>query len=205
MIDAPSKYCTRCGETKPLNEYHKDRSKRDGHCAYCKPCVIAYVRKYQKDNPERVAEASREYREAHRTELSEKQRQRYYANREKVLDYMRDYRRENREEVAERKRKWAAENPHLRWVGTYRQRCKANGLDPHIEDFTRADVINRYGDSCAYCRGEFQELDHYVPVSKGGTHTLDNVRPSCTRCNRSKMSADPVEWLASNRAHKESR
>ena len=56
MIDAPSKYCTRCGETKPLNEYHKDRSKRDGHCAYCKPCVIAYVRKYQKDNPDLCAE-----------------------------------------------------------------------------------------------------------------------------------------------------
>lgn len=30
------------------------------------------------------------------------------------------------------------------------------------------------------------ELDHKVPLSKGGTHTLDNAAASHRRCNRAK-------------------
>ncbi|RAI25116.1 HNH endonuclease signature motif containing protein, partial [Rhodoplanes serenus] len=54
-----------------------------------------------------------------------------------------------------------------------------------------------YGDGCAYCEtGEFEELEHYTPVKAGGPHTLENVRPSCSACNRAKSDADPEEWLA---------
>ena len=34
-----TKRCTKCGETKPLAEYHKDASTDDGHARWCKACV----------------------------------------------------------------------------------------------------------------------------------------------------------------------
>lgn len=33
------------------------------------------------------------------------------------------------------------------------------------------------------------ELDHIVPLSKGGTHTYDNVQTLCRRCNQSKSDS----------------
>jgi 5-methylcytosine-specific restriction endonuclease McrA len=60
-----------------------------------------------------------------------------------------------------------------------------------VEPFSRTEVIKRYGDRCAYCTpGDFESLDHFVPVAAGGPHTLDNVRPSCRSCNSTKYWSD---------------
>lgn len=32
------------------------------------------------------------------------------------------------------------------------------------------------------------ELDHVVPLSRGGPHTVANLVPACLRCNRSKCA-----------------
>jgi HNH endonuclease len=70
----------------------------------------------------------------------------------------------------------------------YRQRCRWYGIEPVVEPFSRTEVIKRYGDRCAYCTpGDFESLDHFVPVAAGGPHTLDNVRPSCRSCNSTKF------------------
>lgn len=87
------------------------------------------------------------------------------------------------------------------WAWAYAYRCKEAGVSPVIEPFSRQDVIDRYSDHCAYCdTGEFEHLDHYVPVSQGGPHTLENVRPSCAKCNLAKWSSDPLEFAASSMA-----
>ena len=48
---------------------------------------------------------------------------------------------------------------------------------------------------CAYC-GEEKILhkDHFVPLSKGGEFTHNNVVPSCACCNVSKSNNDFFEW-----------
>jgi len=30
--------CAKCGETKPLSQFHKNRYSKGGHHAYCKQC-----------------------------------------------------------------------------------------------------------------------------------------------------------------------
>ena len=37
-----SKTCTKCGETKPLDEYHRHKGMRDGRNPRCKPCRLTY-------------------------------------------------------------------------------------------------------------------------------------------------------------------
>jgi hypothetical protein len=39
------KRCARCKETKPLDQFHKNKRMRDGHHTYCKTCVCAYYRR----------------------------------------------------------------------------------------------------------------------------------------------------------------
>lgn len=58
-------------------------------------------------------------------------------------------------------------------------------------------VIARSGAACGECGEPIDytlptphpdsfELDHKVPLSQGGRHTLDNVRATHRRCNRAK-------------------
>lgn len=60
-----------------------------------------------------------------------------------------------------------------------------------------AFVFDRDGQSCAYCLdqdGPF-EIDHIIPVSRGGTDDSENLTVACSVCNRSKGARTPREWL----------
>ena len=43
-----------------------------------------------------------------------------------------------------------------------------------------------YGFLCAYCRGPFEQVDHVIPVSRGGSNWASNLVPSCAACNQQK-------------------
>lgn len=40
------KLCKRCGATKQLEDFHKDKKSKDGHCFYCKECNKSKTRSY---------------------------------------------------------------------------------------------------------------------------------------------------------------
>jgi hypothetical protein len=40
-----SKACTKCGEAKPLGEFHKRTAARDGRQSACKACACAAINK----------------------------------------------------------------------------------------------------------------------------------------------------------------
>ena len=39
---------------------------------------------------------------------------------------------------------------------------------------------------CHYCAGPGGEVDHKIPLSKGGRHAMGNLVPSCRSCNARK-------------------
>lgn len=49
---------------------------------------------------------------------------------------------------------------------------------------------------CAYCGASLahRQTEHFLPISKGGTHVLSNILPACRRCNSSKLNHDPETW-----------
>lgn len=48
------KICSRCKRKKPLDEFHKNSSSKDGKQSQCKACNLARVKQWQEDNPERA-------------------------------------------------------------------------------------------------------------------------------------------------------
>lgn len=60
----PGKVCTKCGEWKLLEEYHKHKGSGDGHSVTCKGCAKAITRAWREANPERAKASVRAYREA---------------------------------------------------------------------------------------------------------------------------------------------
>ena len=107
-------------------------------------------------------------------------RARYWRDPEAARKYSREYAKA----WHERNPDYRKEHAHSSWKGSYKERTARLGLEPVIEDFTKADVIEEYGDQCWHCGGPFEELDHHpVPVRLGGHHKLSNVKPSCMKCN----------------------
>lgn len=47
------KNCYKCGEDKPLDEFHKNKNKKDGLQNYCKACAKVRNRNYYLATPER--------------------------------------------------------------------------------------------------------------------------------------------------------
>jgi hypothetical protein len=57
-------------------------------------------------------------------------------------------------------------------------------------------VFKRDGFKCVYCGSEKNlSLDHVIPQSRGGPHTVENLATCCKSCNSSKRDRTPQEWL----------
>lgn len=80
-----TKKCTKCGETKPTEQFYKNSASKDGLHPQCKTCIAARNRAYY--------EANREERKAYRE-----------ANREHIAASNSAYREANREQIAAQKR-----------------------------------------------------------------------------------------------------
>lgn len=73
-----------------------------------------------------------------------------------------------------------------------------------VRDWDR--LAGRYRGCCAYCGAKPKklEIDHVMPVSRGGRHSIGNVLPACPPCNRAKGAKFLVEWRYQNKARSES-
>lgn len=62
-----------------------------------------------------------------------------------------------------------------------------------VEDWI--NILIRFDHQCAYCPSKLDlSLDHVVPMSRGGKHTVGNIVPACRRCNGSKGDMLLSEW-----------
>ena len=59
----------------------------------------------------------------------------------------------------------------------------------------RQIVLGRAGYQCEDCGSPHElEVDHFVPLAKGGEHHLRNARCLCGPCNRRKGAQHPEEY-----------
>lgn len=62
----------------------------------------------------------------------------------------------------------------------------------------RKIIPNRSGDGKIY--PFTATVDHFIPISKGGTNTRENLVASCHNCNEKKNDAMPSLFLSSGRS-----
>jgi len=71
--------------------------------------------------------------------------------------------------------------------GTIRRFREENAEGSHTKQ-EWIELVARYGGKCVGCGYSGPKLtkDHIVPISKGGTHNIDNIQPLCRSCNSKK-------------------
>lgn len=127
-------------------------------------------------------------------------RERYRRERERRLSYARVHYRETAEQQRARAKAWRRANPHRKRRQGER-RIEMIEAHPGFRPFTGREwerIKAHYRHSCAYCgaAGVPLEIDHVVPISRGGRHAIGNVVPACVPCNRSKFNHFLSEWKA---------
>lgn len=71
------------------------------------------------------------------------------------------------------------------------------GLHLHYDEKDVARIYEKQGGGCLYCQQPLPEdfhIDHFVPLSKGGVDTADNIVCACPACNRAKRNQLPWQW-----------
>lgn len=66
------------------------------------------------------------------------------------------------------------------------------GLNDHFTPEQLGRLIDYYGESCVCCGSDDNvTVDHILPLSMGGSNTIDNIQITCYRCNseRARMGA----------------
>jgi len=165
------------------------------------------VRVWQAANPEKGREASRVYRKANPDKVREGRRVYYAANSEKLREKNRVYRVANSEKVRERKRVYNAANPEKGRVHNQRRRARKANLPNTLTAAEWYYAIDYFHGCCAVCGRQLKNLDktrrgsadHWIPLTKGGGTTADNIVPLCSGedgCNNRKGNKDPEVWLA---------
>ncbi|MGW9568820.1 HNH endonuclease [Prescottella equi] len=164
------KFCTGCEQELPLSGFHVNRRNQDGRQSRCRECQCSARNQYRTENPELERERARAYREA------------------------------NPELERERRRKYHAENPISERLRCGKNRARRRGLP--ADEITPEELHQHWQvqgiqpDRCIYCPGPFEHLDHILPISLGGGHTIDNLIPSCEHCNLKKKNTPLIDFLA---------
>ncbi len=98
------KRCSKCGREKPLGDFHKDNSTKDGWANNCKICRrnyrVAHWERWRESNRERC----RKWYGAHRQEQIECRRKYYQEHKEEQKASHRKYKQEHEEETKARNR-----------------------------------------------------------------------------------------------------
>ena len=181
---------------------------KEGKCR-CEPCrasskerrrliKLEYNRRRRKENPEIHRAAVCSWRERNREKSVAQARKWNVENRERYNANMKSWRERNKEKVAEQNRKQREKNPEARKVNDHKRR--ALKLENGVFEMSKRDwnrLVARYDYCCAYCR-EHKDLtmDHVIPLSRGGRHSIGNIVPACRSCNSKKHSKFIVEWKA---------
>lgn len=183
-----SKVCAKCGEEKPLSEFHKRQASPDGLRSRCKPCHIADAGLWQKQNLGKHKAKTREWQQRHPEQFKamkaawrannpdkvKAQRERWNArNPDKVKQKMRKWRAAHPEEARAASSAWARANPSRVVAGCAARRASKLQATPPwacIESIKRVYAQ-------AHAAGKV--VDHIVPLRSKlvcGLHVPANLQ-----------------------------
>lgn len=157
-----------------------NRTLKDGLNSYCKMCKHKRDAIYRKNNREKIIES----------ELARQRR-----NKEHVAKTKRKYRKRNKDKIKEYFREYAKANADKFVKYTQKRNALKKQLPSTLSNGQWEEIKEYFHHKCAYCNSKRKiTQDHFVPLSKGGEYTHNNIIPACTSCNSSKHNKSFFEW-----------
>lgn len=199
--DGKHRKCKLCvkEESKTYNENNKEKITEQRKINYCKNAINAKKsrHKYYNKNKDSILKQKKEYYELNKNEIKEKAKAHYHNNTEKAKNRNKIYREKNRDELLAKKRQY--NKTYIAKLSSINSKHKRKSIIKQ-GNVTTQQLKDLYQNTtnCYWCNNKFIDnnihLDHYVPLSKGGQHTISNLVLSCPACNMQKYNKDPIEF-----------
>lgn len=170
------KECIYCKKDYELNYFYNDKSKKDGKKPRCKNCEKKYIDKTNRRNYEK----------------------RYWnknIDKRKLKSFRFNSKIENKIKAHEKRKKRYYDNNFIlnRHINDLKRRLK--NKYPIDKNYLKYLIENQL--NCYYCGKELlnkYEIEHKIPVSKGGNNSNNNIVLSCMKCNRQKGNKTDIEF-----------
>lgn len=171
-----TKKCTNCNTTKNFDDFCKHKNTKDGLQQICKYCQ----KEYRVLNKHIAVEYSKQYRTS---------------NKEYLLYKKKEYRQNNKDIIKDSGKKYRS--TAIGRASKINNNHKRRSLTKQ-GDVTKEQILHIQQNTkvCYWCKCSLKNIDihidHYVPLSKGGHHTISNLVVTCNKCNMSKHTKDPI-------------
>ena len=169
--------CIKCSKHKALWEFSRRKSSSLGVQAYCKTCGSLINKEYRHENVLRRARYKRNYN---------------LINRDKNKSYSKNYHAGHREIILQRQRLYRKNNMDKDAARTAKRRATKRRLTPELtqEEEQLIDLLYTWSDLL----GHGFQVDHIVPLSRGGRHHPNNMHIIPRIQNLSKKDSDPKDF-----------
>ena len=153
----------------------------------CAECTRLRALQHYQDNKEEKKKYAKEYKAAN------------YVKKERKPPNPIPYWIRNKDACRESARKSYKKNRLKRIEKSARYRArKMSASGDGVSADQAAFILAKQGGKCVFCNSTHRmELDHIVPLSRGGEHSARNVQWLCKTCNSQKNARDPIEFAQS--------
>ena len=196
-------FCVMCGA--PFISHTSKRVTCSRECADARNCKRAlenyynnrearleYQREYYENNIDKIRqyhderkEERREYNARRHAENLEVYRKYRADNIDRINAYAQEWRDANKEHISKYNRNYRKSDAGR--VANINAGAKRRMAPGTVTKRQWKRVMQAHNYRCAYCGTKDDiEMDHIIPLARGGTNTADNIQPLCGPCNRSK-------------------
>lgn len=176
------KICNKCKEAKPIAEFSKKASNRDGLQYQCKTCCKAHHTKWYAANLDKAKADNAKWRAAN-------------PERKKAFDTK--WQIENAEKKKAIIAKWYAANPDAIRIYSHNRRARERANGGKLSLGIAEKLFNLQRGKCACCGVKLTDnhLDHVIPIALGGPNEDWNMQLLCAPCNLSKHAKHPIDFM----------
>lgn len=170
------KTCNSCETTKPLSEFSKASSCKDGHRNYCKACHAVRKERWRQENLDSHLE---------------KQSLWQALNKDRVKAIKKKWRESNPEYSYTQGRKWRQNNPEKARAQVNSRRHKLRVAKPALADTGRIQDLYQLAATRTLETGEAWHVDHIIPLRGrlvSGLHVENNLRVVPAKVNLTKSN-----------------
>lgn len=183
------KQCSKCAIEKPISDFYKRASSRDGFHNQCKACILISCQNWRKNNPEKRRANNKAYKQRNPEKIAASKKRAYERDPAKHINRTRDYRLRNPETNVI----WKKNN--IIKVREYSNRRRKAVVTNGRFEIRNKFLIKLYNSECIFCKSKNKiEMDHSIPISRGGYHGEGNLQPLCKSCNAAKRNKLNIEF-----------
>lgn len=126
----------------------------------------------------------------------------YQKNRDAMRAKNADYYKTHRSGIINKVKEWTAAHHDMVRNGQRAAQARRRAVKRGDINAVSGKDFRRWVDAqpkvCFYCGVECSSafhVDHFIPLSKGGTHSANNLRIACRHCNLTKNASDPYQFM----------